>query len=354
MKAAPFILLLALMACTYTPRYTGITCGPNQSCPDGYMCIQNHCYPERDEPAEEIGPDGDAGTDDVGADDGGAGDDGTGGDDGGPGDDGGAGDDGGGADDADCFPACEEGNLCQLVNCGGVDYVCRAFFGPLRFDWHPTGSDPPHWCKLSDNPGPVLDTLRCTDGLNLQYDCPWDGMCSGGQCVHNPAVERTHFCGAAFGCAGDSQSGYCRTHRKEGESCDFNFDCESFCCSHANNAQCIAYNATQCKIHTTLYWEFTTLYTWIARGTSDFHDIDQWTYQGGENGTKCTGDSNCDSGHCRHFTIAGENRCDFDPCVDVPEAVDIKSSYFCRTGDHLQHMVFVTNQNPLPPPDACD
>ena len=401
MRVAPFIILLALlMACTYNPSYTGINCGPEESCPNGYVCIQEHCYPEKDEPVDEVGPDGDAGTDDAGADEIGA-------DDGGAGDDGGPGDDGGGADEGGdtgcggcppgqycdqtavppeckrcedpthcgvdcrpcaagescitrggtfcCFPSCTEGNLCQLVNCGGRDYVCRAFFGPLRYDWNAIDQDPPHWCRLSAEDGPILDDLRCYDSGNLQYYCPWDGICSGGLCVHNPMVERTHSCGAAFGCEGDAQSGYCRMHRKDGESCEFNFDCESFCCSQDNNAICIAYNAAQCKIHTTLYWEaIVNLYTWIAKGTTDFHDIDQWTFQGDDHGTKCTGDANCDSGHCRHFGAVGENRCEFDSCVNIPEAVDIKATYFCKTGNHTQHMTFVTNQNPVPPPDACD
>jgi hypothetical protein len=253
-----------------------------------------------------------------------------------------------------CFPACDENSLCDLVNCDGVDYVCRAFFGPLRFDWNPVNTNPPHWCRLSDVAGPILDDLRCYDSNNLQYYCPWDGICSGGQCTHNPAVERTHSCGPAFGCQGDSQSGYCRMHRKNGESCDYNFDCESYCCSRDNSAQCIAYNATQCKIHTTLYWEFTNLYTWIAKGTTDFHDIDQWTFQGNDAGTICAGASDCDSGLCRNFTVIGEKRCEFDNCVNTPEASGIKSSYFCPLGDHTQHITFVTNQNPLPPPNACD
>ena len=80
-------------------------------------------------------------------------------------------------------------------------------------------------------------------------------------------------------------------HRKNGEDCDFNYDCESFCCSQDNNAVCIAYNASQCKIHTTLYWEGLDLYTWSAKGTSDPHNINEWTFLSDDHGTKCTGDS---------------------------------------------------------------
>lgn len=395
MRVAPFIMLLALVACTYNPKYDGITCGPNGSCPEGYSCFNNHCLPTPDgmpdeEPAEEAVHDGDAGTDDVGADDGG-------GDDGGAGDDGSTGDDGGdsgcggcpagqycnagtcepcqvdthcgtgcqpcaaGESCVDrsgtfcCFSACDENSLCALTSCNGVQYVCRAFFGPLRYDWNPVNTDPPHWCRLSTEDGPILDDLRCRDSANLQYYCPWDGMCSSGQCVPNPTFERLHYCGPAFGCQGDSQSGYCRMHRNNGESCTYNFDCESYCCSRDNSAQCIAYNATQCKIHTTLYWEaVVNLYTWIAKGTTDFHDIDQWTFQGGDAGTICAGAADCDSGLCRNFVAIGEKRCEFDTCVNTPEADGIKTSYFCTTGDHAGHILFVTNQNPLPPPNACD
>lgn len=389
MKIAPILLLLALAACTYTPSYTGIHCGPDDSCPKGYSCIQEQCFldtsePSGEEPAEEIGQDGDAGADDAGVVDG---------------DDMDMED---GADDADacggcpsgqycdeieircklcenpshcgidcrpcaqdeicasmggtfcCFPPCSQDNACELVPCGARDYVCKAFFNPeLRYDWSPANQNPPHFCRLSDTQGPNLDTLRCNDGNNLQYDCPWDGHCESGQCVHNPNVERLHPCGAAFGCAGDQQSGYCRMHRKDGESCDFNYDCESFCCTQDNNAVCIAYNASQCKIHTTLYWDFLDYFTWFAKGTSDMHNIDEWTYQTDDHGTKCTGDSDCDSGLCQHFSIAGENRCDFDGCVNIPEASGIRSSYFCSDEDHTQHMIFVTNQNPIPQPDVC-
>jgi len=417
MRSAPLILLLALTACTYSPSYTGIHCGPGGSCPEGFTCIQDLCFPDQEEPAEEVSPDGDAGTDDAGTDDAGADDAGadapgdgdpvpddigrdagdTPGDDAAPDADGGAGDDdacGGCPDDEYCdenanppeckpcedtthcgidcqpcaagescidkngtfccFPPCSQDNLCQLVQCGGREYVCRAFFGPLSFDWNPVEINPPHWCRLSQADGPILDDLRCFDGNNLQYYCPWDGICADGQCIHNPAVERTHPCGLSFGCEGDSHAGHCRMHRKDYEDCTYNFDCESFCCSQDNNAQCIPYDAAQCKIHLTLYWEFTNLYTWIAKGTSDFHDINQWTFQGGEHGVKCTGDSDCDSGHCRNFTVAGENRCEFHTCVDAPEAADIKATYFCETGDHNLHITTMTNQNPVPPPDACD
>ena len=400
MKTAPILLLLALAACTYTPSYTGIHCGPDDSCPNGYSCIQERCYPDtgepsEEEPADEVGQDGDAGVvdgDDAYADledgvnDGGADSDA-------PADQG-DGDACGGCPPGQycdenenppackrcedpshcgiecqpcaqgesctsmsgtfcCLPPCGEGNVCEQVLCDGRNYVCRAFFNPLRYDWSPVVQDPPHWCRLSAGDGPILDDLRCKDGNNLQYDCPWDGSCESGQCVHNPAVERLHPCGAAFGCAGDQQAGHCRMHRKDGETCDFNYDCESFCCSHDNNAICIAYDEPKCKIPTTLYWEGLTLYTWRAKGTSDFHDINQWAFLHDDQGTKCTGDADCDSGHCRHWGVAGENRCDFDGCVNTPEADGIKSTYFCRMGNHTQHMTLVTNQNPVPPPDAC-
>ncbi len=416
MKTAPIILLLALAACTYNPNYNGISCGPDDSCPYGYTCIQEHCYPDNgepsgEEPQEEIGPDGDGGADpgDPGGGDadGGAdpGDPGAGDADGGadPGDPG-AGDADGGAGDGDacggcpagqycdetanppackrcedpshcgidcqpcnpgesctsmnetfcCIPPCDETNLCQLVLCGGREYVCRAFFNPLRYDWNPVTLNPPHYCRLTDTPGPLLDDLRCKDGEYLQFYCPWDGICEDGQCVHNPIAERTHYCGGAFGCEGDQQSGHCRMHRMDGQTCVFNYDCESFCCSQDNNSICIAYNEPQCKIPTTLYWELTSLYTFRAKGVSDFHDINQWTFLNGDHGTKCTGDADCDSGHCRHFTYVGENRCEFDSCVHEPEADDIKASYFCSEGNHTDHMDLVTNPSPLPPPDICD
>ena len=253
-----------------------------------------------------------------------------------------------------CFPSCGESNFCEIVPCGGQDYVCRAFFGPLRYDWNPVDSNPPHWCRLSAVDGPILDDLRCQDANNLQFYCPWDGICEGGQCIHNPSVERTHNCGAAFGCEGDAQAGHCRMHRRDGESCQFNYDCDSFCCSRDNNSVCIAYDAPLCKIHTTLYWqEVVNLYTWIAKGTGAAHNIDEWTYQANDQGSVCTGDSDCDSGHCRHWSVVGENRCEFDACVVTPEAAGIRSSYFCPTGDHSQHIIWTTNQNPLPPADSC-
>ena len=394
MKLAPILVLLALVACTYTPRYTGINCGPDESCPDGYVCIQESCQqapeePSGEEPAEEVGQDGDAGMDD-GADMPGDGDQAT--------DDGAAdqGDEGCGGcppgqycDENEippdckrcedpthcgidcqpcdpgescnnmsgtfcCFPLCDASNLCELVSCGGRDFVCRAFFGPLRYDWNAVESNPPHWCRLSDAEGPILDDLRCRDGDYLQFYCPWDGICAGGLCVHNPAVERTHYCGGSFGCEGDQQAGHCRMHRQDGESCYFNYDCESFCCSQDNNAQCIAYNASLCKIHTTLYWDDVIyLYTWIAKGTTDFHDTDEWTDQADDQGAKCTGDAECDSGSCRHWISVGENRCEFDGCVNTANAAGIRSSYFCPLGDHTQHMTLVTNQNPVPPPGDC-
>jgi hypothetical protein len=253
-----------------------------------------------------------------------------------------------------CFPPCGETNVCELVSCGGEDYVCRAFFTPLRYDWNAVDSNPPHWCRLREADGPILDDLRCQDGENLRYYCPWDGICAAGQCIYNPQVERTHHCGASFGCEGDQQSGHCRMHRKDGQPCVFNYDCESFCCSQDNNPTCLAYDEPQCKIPTTLYWELPTLYTFLAKGESDLHDINQWTFLRNDHGTKCTGDSDCDSGHCRHFTYVGENRCEFADCVNDPEADDIKATYFCPEGNHTQHMTLVTNQTPLPPPDICD
>jgi hypothetical protein len=401
MKIAPILLLLAAAACTYTPSYTGIRCGPDESCPDGYTCIQDHCYPVTEEPAEEVGQDGDAGVDD-GDDAGADAEAGDASEDGDTGTDADAAADEGDQDACGgcppqqycdenaippackrcedpshcgmecqpcapgesctnkngtfcCFPPCGAENACELVLCGGRDYVCRAFFNPLRYDWNPVESNPPHWCRLHEGDGPDLDDLRCGDGNNLRYFCPWDGICEDGQCIHNPNLEeRLHPCGAAFGCEGNSQAGHCRMHRKDGQSCQFNYDCESFCCSQDNNAQCIAYNESLCKIHTTLYWELIDLYTWVAKGTTDFHDINEWTFQGDDHGAKCTGDSACDSGHCRHFTVVGENRCEFDGCVDTPEADGIKATYFCPAGDHTQHMTFVTNQNPLPPSNACE
>jgi hypothetical protein len=352
MKTAPIILLLALAACTYNPSYTGIHCDfdSDEPCPKGYTCIGERCYPateepSAEEPADEVGQDGDAGVND--------GDGDAGGDDGNA--DGGTdapADEGNG--DAHCsFPPCGQDNACELVPCDDRDYVCKAFFNPeLHYDWSPADQNPPHLCRLSDANGPNLDTFRCKDGNNLQYDCPWDGYCESEQCIHNPNVERLHPCGATYGCAGDQQAGHCRMHRKDGEDCQFNYDCESYCCTRDDSAVCIAYDESRCKFHTTLCWK-RMWHTCSAKGSSNPHNIDEWTFFNGDQCTVCTDGSDCDSGHCRYIIGIGKYRCWFDSCVSCCEDADIKATYFCPSGDHTQHMTNVTNQDPEPSQDAC-
>jgi len=410
--AAISFTALFFYSCVYDPSYNGAACGQGDKCPTGYSCVAGHCLADADEPAVDADAD-DAGGDyadesiDAGDEGSDAGDEGsdTGDEDMDAADDVvDAGDEGGDdqqpcggacsiqgsggiycdttsntckqchnnehcgdscascavdapctnmSGDYCCQPVCDAARACEILFCGH-DWVCRITeFNPDKYEW--TSQGLPFYCKLSEDPGPVSAWMSCMDENHLRYYCPYDGLCDGGTCAPNPGqdVAKSHDCGAIFGC--DPASSSCRTHMKDGQPCQFNFDCESFCCSRDQNATCITYDAGSCKIFTTQYWDYLTDYTWTAN-TDDpatRHDLASWSRSDGHNGAHCDHDRECDSGYCRWFASVTDDRCDFQGCVDVGDATKIRETYFCPTGDHAQHMAVVTNGDPVPLVNDC-
>lgn len=408
--AAISLTTLIFCACAYDPTYNGAACGQGDKCPTGYSCVAGHCLADADEPVvdadADAGADSRDGADPAPADDAGgdAGDEGI--DSGDEGIDAGdesidAGDEGGddqqpcggacsiqgsnnsycdttsntckqchndehcgdscAACEADaycddtyedfcCKPACDAARACQIISCD-YDWVCRiTTFDPVIYEWKSQGSP---FCSLSEDPGPVDAFRSCEDDSRLRFYCPFDGLCDAGACGPNPVVDRFHDCADIFGC--DAGSGRCRMHLKDGQTCSFNFDCESFCCSRDQNPTCIPYDAASCKIFTTQYWDGVTQYTWTAN-TDDpatRHDLAAWSWAGGHNGARCDHSRDCDSGNCRYFTSVGGDRCDFQSCVNAGDASNIRNNYFCPAGDHDQHMAVVTNGDPIPLNDDC-
>jgi len=402
------VMTLLFGGCVYDPSYNGTSCSQDGKCPDGYSCVAGHCLAAADEPSA----DGDGGGDLLPSDDGG--EDGDEGIDAGDeiadaGDEiADAGDenmdaaDEGGDDqqpcggacsiqgsaglycdvnsntcrqchddehcgdscascpvdapcknmsgDFCCQPVCDATRACETLACGH-NWVCRITnFDPIEYLWTSQGSP---FCKLAEDPGPVSAWRSCEDTSRLRFYCPFDGLCEAGACSPNPVVDRFHDCSDIFGCDPDTNS--CRMHLKDGQPCSFNFDCESFCCSQDQTATCIPYDAASCKIFTTQYWDGLTQYTWTAN-TDDpntRHDLQAWSWTGGHKGAHCDHDRECDSGYCRYFASVGDDRCDFQSCVNAGDASNIRKNYFCPAGDHNQHMAVVTNGDPIPLLDDC-
>jgi len=392
-------------SCVYDPAYNGTLCESNGDCPPGYSCTAYRCYLDNDEvnleePSEEVSLDADGEPD--------AGHDGglDGGDDGSLDDGDQTGDDGqdGGSDDAGadegpcggciegyycnegsgtchpcqvdehcgeacvdcvggsctefdgnfcCLGDCTYANGCQLVQCEDVGVICRSIDFVPNYAWTRDNVDLPHYCLLSDQAGPVAGSYACFDDEYLRFSCPWDGLCNTGGCV-DQIVERTHTCGQAWGC--DQSSGLCRTYLKNDQSCAFNFDCDSFCCSRDQNGSCIAFDQSACKIYETQFTDLFDLYTWTAYNAQNPHDLSLWSRADGHNGPSCTHDRECDSGNCRYFVSVLEDRCDFHDCVDDPGAGNIRNTYFCPSGDHATHVDLVTNQDVdrFPDQSRCD
>jgi hypothetical protein len=186
----------------------------------------------------------------------------------------------------------------------------------------------------------------------LLYYCPWGGTCNeDGTCQPDPGYAYTHDCGAMFGCDQD----HCRMHRTVGQACEFNFDCESYCCSREANAVCLdGSDQARCKIPTAFYREILDEYTWHALpqdAQGDPHNLDQWWWEGGDHAAECNSDDQCDTGDCHDFDIVGDRyRCRLPSCIGSTEASDIRGKYFCDSAEqgHQAHINVVTNQAPLP------
>lgn len=394
---------LLLFSCVYDPAYDGAACGRNDKCPPGYNCVAGRCQAGTDEasvdgddggdltPADDDGYDGADQTEDAGDQGPDAADEiADGGDE--PRPCGGACTLQGSNDlycdqtsntckqchldehcgdacevcDPDspctnkagtycCLPTCVADSACQTLACGN-DWVCRitSFGDPIEYDWTSQGSP---FCSLSDEPGPVDIWSKCEDGQQLRFYCPFDGLCQSGSCRTNPAVDRFHDCGAIFGC--DLTHDICRMHKQDGQSCNFNFDCQSFCCSRDQNAKCIPYDDSACKIFTTQYWDGLSDYTWTANtdNPATRHDLASWTRSDGHEGAHCDHDRECDSGYCRWFASVGDDRCDFQGCVDPSGRDEVRDTYFCPSGfdppSSYTQSPSVTNANPVPIDSDC-
>ena len=385
-------LVCSAPGCVYNPNYDGIYCAPGSAepCPNGFTCEPDRkiCVKEDD---TEPGPDGDGGTDadddggEDGGDDGGPGD----GDDGGPddGDDGGPddGDDGGpadlgpcggcsddewcdeadgtckacdstercgsgcvgcqagencidsGADGFCCQPECGYPNACSRLTCNDRTYLCmETDFNPLTYAWIPLdGAGDRLFCALSDQDGILDELYQCNpqNAAELLYFCPWGGSCNeDGTC--QPDVANSAYvqpCGSQWGCDVD----HCQTHLREGESCLFNYDCESFCCSRDAAAVCLdGNNRDLCKISTSLFIVTLLLNVDVfeASGEPDPHDLSAWVSYDSNVSPICENDQECDSGLCRTFYAEGilEDRCELASCVNLTDVQTMRDTYFCE------------------------
>ncbi len=399
-------------SCVYDPTYEGTHCGPGASCPSGYSCdpVAKVCTkspidePDPGEPDPDGGDDG--GLD--GGDDGGVDAADEGGDDGGvdAADEGGdeSGDESGdqdpcggcargqwcdegsgqcqacndpthcgedclecqagetcnnlGVDGFCCQPACEYATACTRLDCNGNTWLCKAGFNPLTYAWVDLASAGSMFCALADTDGIVAEHYACDpqNADRLRYWCPWGGTChEDGTCKPDATYALSHDCGALYGCDAD----HCRMHRKVGQACEFNFDCDSFCCSRDASPLCLdRSNPDLCKISDAFYRENFTDYTWHTRpqdAGADPHDIDQWWWEGGDHATECSVDADCDTGDCHDFTM-GPVRCRLPGCLSDTEAATIKAQYFCDSAElgHQAHINVVTNQAPWPDtPGSC-
>jgi hypothetical protein len=423
-RVMAILLLLAAAGCRYLPAYQGAACADREPrCPPGLVCLEGRCLPPPDErtdgadagkeevpvAGDESPPGGeDASFDESSEEDAFAGDQSA---------DGGDGEDAEGdqipADQDACGGSCPEGyfcnaasgtclpcntpdhcgqscvacsdgeqclelsgeyccrgecsgeSACRVVSCGLSGWICSLVFNPEEsWKWQEiTGKA--YFCTLNppDQPGhsvPVEETFRCSesDPTLLEFFCTYDGACAEGSCRALAAARKAHNCGTQFGC--DPQRQRCRRHKKDGESCRFNFDCESFCCSRQQSAVCItpsSSNRSECKIATTEYtrWEGGWLqdFTWVAFSEQDPHDINSWNRLDGHSGDSCQQDFDCDSGDCGNYS----KKCRFANCLDDMSSSAIRNKYFCPAGvgdgSSAVYIPTVTNNDPLPQDDDC-
>ncbi len=417
-KTGSIFLALYLAGCVYDPVYEGTHCGPGSTCPEGYICDDTTkiCTKSSTEAASNDGQDAgeDAGqaddsniTDqilDAGSDENGdtqnatpdEGDlqDGQGNDDAAdesPADQdpcGGCGpghwcDESGNSckpcndlthcgtscqpcDDGQtcsnvgdggfcCLGACDFSTACKRQQCDSSTLICKASFNPLSYSWVELSDGSALFCALSDQDGIVAGADQCDpdDSNYLLVFCPWGGTCGDDQqCAPDVSYGTPHLCGPSFGCDTD----HCRMHYQNGVSCQFNFDCESFCCQRGDNPTCASPDGTRsnCRLSTTFYKEGATKYSWHTlpqNSDTDPHDISAWwwSHNSEHPAEECSTDSDCDTGDCHDFSGIG-NRCRFPNCMPNTEADTIRSHYFCNSNelDHTGHINVVTNQDPYP------
>ncbi len=377
-------LVCSAPGCVYDPNYEGTHCGPAQSCPDGYRCepVQKICVkegsgPEEPQPDGDGGPDADDGADDGGLDDGddGMADDGgldDGGDDGGPADQGPCGGCpvGHWCDDDTCRlcnnpehcgddcvqcqagescnnlgphgfccePECVYELACNRHDCNGHAYLCKAFFDPLiTYLWIPLDEFSAAICALSDQDSIVAELFQCNpqNDEELWFFCPWNGTChEDGTCQPDEAYAFVHHCGSQWGCDVD----HCRIHLKEGTSCLFNYDCQSFCCSRDANAVCLdGSNRDLCKISKSLYIIILAIDVAVFEANGpDPHDLSAWASTDSNSSPHCDSDQECDSGHCRYFSaeLIFDYRCELAGCVNTDDDQGTRDTYFCEDPIH--------------------
>lgn len=416
-----FLYIAAVVGCRYAPGYEGAACAASEPrCPAGLVCLEGRCLPPpegiSEEPdggpvADEPPPPGDdpgpAEAQDAIVDSGEDGADGL------PAADGSDADDGGEepSDGRNCQASCPQGyycdaqtNTCMPCNnrehcgneciscavdeqclelsgafccrgrcsferacreapCATSGWICSLVFNPQEaWEWKAMGSGN-YFCTLlePDTPGhsvPVEDTFRCSENNSalLEFFCTYDGACTGGSCRPLAAAKKTHGCGPQFGC--NPSLSRCRLHKKDGESCRFNYDCESFCCSRTAQAVCttpVSPERRECKIATTEYVRYEDWwwrdFTFIAFNAENPHDISRWNRISGHHGTDCNNNIDCDSGNCNR----GE--CEFNDCVGDKDIANIRKRYFCSAnigdGNTSTYTPTVTNNDPLPRDDDC-
>lgn len=419
-KTLSIFFALCLTACAFDPVYEGSHCGPGLSCPEGYTCDDSTktCKRSSQEPvpndAQDAGLDAGQADDSPGTDDqaDAGGDNNDGGDfssedsdstdgqndagqqdagDESPADEGPC----GGCssnqwcdvEDNTCKPCndpdhcgatcepCQEGQTCSNVGaggfcclgtcdlstacareqCGSYTWICKASFNPLAYSWVDLATVNALFCALSDQDGIVQDAYQCdpNDERYLLFFCPWGGTCQdNSQCEADADYGNRHLCGESFGCDTD----HCRMHYKDGMTCQYNFDCESFCCQRGDSPTCTTPDGTrsQCRISTTFYKEGVTKYSWHTLpqdSNTDPHTISAWwwAHDSDHPAQECANDSDCDTGDCSNFTGVGK-RCKFPSCMPNTEADTIKAHYFCDSAeqDHDAHINVVTNLDPLP------
>jgi len=424
-RATILLLILAAVGCHYSPAYQGAACADREPrCPSGLVCQEGRCLPAPDDQKdgedawkEEESVTADEGPlegeevsfDDGGQEDAPVGDQSA--------DGGEEAEDGGDrtfADQDDCAGGCPEGyfcdplsrtclpcntfehcgqscqacaqgesclelsenyccrgqcsgaSACQTVACASSGWICSLVFNPEEsWQWQVVAGNT-YFCTLapSTTPGhsvPVEGTFQCSqnDASWLEFFCTYDGACADGSCQPIQAARKVHNCGAQFGC--DPQRQRCRRYKKDGESCSFNFDCESFCCSRQANAVCVtpsSPNRSECKIVTTEYmhWEsgWWQRFTWVAFSDQAPHDIALWHRIDGHHGQECANDYDCDSGTCSGWP---DYRCVFSDCVSDKDTQEIRNKYFCSAGvgdgSSAVYIPTVTNNDPLPQDNDC-